>query len=171
MHCSSMRPRSTCSSSRLMATTGADMLSSGDSLSGPDVISPKLYARFAQPYETRIAAHAHALGFPYVLHICGKTDKILGGMIETGADGMELDYKTDVGLANSPDERPGGVHRQYRSVGGAGEQHTRRVSGRRPRGGRGVSGAIPRFVLNAGCAIPPTTPPENLRALIEAGRL
>jgi uroporphyrinogen decarboxylase len=28
----------------------------------------------------------------------------------------------------------------------------------------------PRFILNAGCAIPPTTPPENLRAMIEAAR-
>jgi uroporphyrinogen-III decarboxylase len=26
----------------------------------------------------------------------------------------------------------------------------------------------PRFILNAGCAIPPTTPPENLRAMIRA---
>jgi uroporphyrinogen decarboxylase len=28
----------------------------------------------------------------------------------------------------------------------------------------------PRFVLNAGCAIPPSTPPANLRAMIRAAR-
>jgi uroporphyrinogen decarboxylase len=28
----------------------------------------------------------------------------------------------------------------------------------------------PRFILNAGCAIPATTPPENLRAMILAAR-
>jgi uroporphyrinogen-III decarboxylase len=28
----------------------------------------------------------------------------------------------------------------------------------------------PRFILNAGCAIPATTPPENLRAMIRAAR-
>jgi uroporphyrinogen-III decarboxylase len=28
----------------------------------------------------------------------------------------------------------------------------------------------PRFVLNAGCALPPITPPENLRAMIHAAR-
>ena len=28
----------------------------------------------------------------------------------------------------------------------------------------------PRFILNAGCAIPATTPPENLRAMIQASR-
>ncbi len=154
----------------LMATTGADMLSSGDSLSGPDVISPKLYARFAQPYEARIAAHALALGFPYVLHICGKTDKILGGMIETGADGLELDYKTDVGLANSL--------MKDRAVFIGNIDPSAVLANGTPEEVRAATCALvevfrgnPRFVLNAGCAIPPTTPPENLRALIEAGRL
>ena len=153
----------------LMSAAGADMLSSGDSLSGPDVISPKLYARFAQAYETRIVEHAHHLGFPYVLHICGKTDKILGAMIDTGADGLELDYKTDVRLANSlmsgravfiGNIDPSAVL----ANGSAAEVRT-------------ATGALldvfrgnPRFVLNAGCAIPATTPPENLRALIEVGR-
>jgi uroporphyrinogen decarboxylase len=28
----------------------------------------------------------------------------------------------------------------------------------------------PRFVLNAGCAIPPMTPPENLRTMIHTAR-
>jgi len=28
----------------------------------------------------------------------------------------------------------------------------------------------PRFILNAGCAIPSTTPPENIRALIQTAR-
>src|ERR1039458_777469 len=27
-----------------------------------------------------------------------------------------------------------------------------------------------RFILNSGCAIPPTTPPENIRAMIETAR-
>jgi uroporphyrinogen decarboxylase len=26
----------------------------------------------------------------------------------------------------------------------------------------------PRFILNAGCAIPPHTPPENIKAMIQA---
>jgi uroporphyrinogen decarboxylase len=28
----------------------------------------------------------------------------------------------------------------------------------------------PRFILNAGCAIPPITPPENLRRMIRTAR-
>jgi uroporphyrinogen decarboxylase len=153
----------------LMAQAGADMLSSGDSLSGPDVISPKLYARFAQPYEERIAAHAQALGFPYVLHICGKTDKILDGMIGTGADGLELDYKTDVRLANSLMAGRtvfiGNIDPSAVLANGSVAEVREAV-----RALVNVFRGNPRFVLNAGCAIPASTPPENLRALIEAAR-
>jgi len=28
----------------------------------------------------------------------------------------------------------------------------------------------PRLILNAGCAIPPTTPPANIRAMVRAAR-
>ena len=84
-----------CAFIRLMAGTGADMVSNGDSPAGPDLISPAMYAAFAQPYEHRIVEQAHALGLPYALHICGNTTKILEGMLATGADALELDYKTD----------------------------------------------------------------------------
>ena len=42
---------------------------------------------------------AHKQGLPYVLHICGDTEAILPQMMESGADGFELDYKTDVNKA------------------------------------------------------------------------
>jgi uroporphyrinogen decarboxylase len=35
---------------------------------------------------------------------------------------------------------------------------------------RTVFAGTPRFILNAGCAIPATTPAENLRAMISASR-
>ena len=80
---------------RLMAGAGAHMVSNGDSPAGPSVISPRLYRTFAFPYEQRIAGAAHDLGLPYLLHICGKTGPILEDMAATGADALELDYKTD----------------------------------------------------------------------------
>jgi hypothetical protein len=33
-----------------------------------------------------------------------------------------------------------------------------------------VFSGTPRFILNAGCAIPADTPPENLRAMLRAAR-
>jgi uroporphyrinogen decarboxylase len=34
----------------------------------------------------------------------------------------------------------------------------------------GIFADTPRLIVNAGCAIPATTPPENLRAMIRAAR-
>ena len=34
----------------------------------------------------------------------------------------------------------------------------------------GIFADTPRFILNAGCAIPATTPSENLKAMIRAAR-
>jgi uroporphyrinogen decarboxylase len=154
---------------RLMAATGAHMLSNGDSLASPDLISPRLYRDFALPYEQRIAAVAHELGLPYVLHICGKTDRILSDMVRTGADGLDLDYKTDVRLAHDTlldrttfigNIDPSGV--LARGTPRLVEQTTRELLE--------VFKDTPRFILNAGCAIPSTTPPENIRALMRTAR-
>ena len=154
---------------RLMAETGADMLSNGDSPAGPDVVSPDLYRRFAQPWEARIAAVAHRLGKPYLLHICGNTNRILDDMAATGADALELDYKTDVRAARAAFQGratfvgnidPSGV--LCLGTPALVEQKTRELLT--------VFAGEPRFILNAGCAIPATTPPENLRAMLRAAR-
>ena len=76
------------------------MISNGDSPAGPEMISPKMFRQFALPYEKRVAAVSHELGLPYILHICGNTTPILDDIIESGADGIELDYKTDVAKAH-----------------------------------------------------------------------
>ena len=154
---------------RLMAAAGADMLSNGDSPAGPDVISPALYRRFAQAWETRSATLSHALHKPYLLHICGNTTAILGDMLATGADVLELDYKTDV--------RAACFSFQNRAVfcGNIDPSNvlalgTPEIVASRTRELLGVFANNPRFILNAGCAIPPATPPANLRAMLLAAR-
>ena len=135
----------------LMASTGAHMLSNGDSLASPDMVSPAVYRQFALPYERRVAARAHELGLPYVLHICGKTDRILEDMASSGADGLELDYKTDVRLAR--DKFAGKTiflgNIDPSSVLALG---TPRSVTEKTRELLEVFRGEPRFVLNAGCA-------------------
>jgi uroporphyrinogen decarboxylase len=154
---------------RLMAGTGADMVSNGDSPAGPDLISPAMYAEFAEPYEKRLVDEAHAVGKPYALHICGNTTRILKGMMETGTDALELDYKTDVRTARDAlkgraafigNIDPSGVL----ALG------TPRLVEAKVRELLDVFAGVPRFILNAGCAIPAETPPDNLRAMIAAAR-
>jgi uroporphyrinogen decarboxylase len=152
---------------RLMAGTGADMVSNGDSPAGPDLVSPAMYAEYAQPYERRLAEEAHALGLPYALHICGNTTRILPGMVATGADALELDYKTDIRAAREVlkgraafigNIDPSGV--LALGTPGLVEAKTRELLE--------AFAGVPGFILNAGCAIPAETPPANLRAMIAA---
>jgi uroporphyrinogen decarboxylase len=154
---------------RAMAATGVHMTSNGDSVAGPELVSPSIYRRFALPYERRIVQVSHALGLPYVLHICGTTEAILEDMLETGADGLELDYKTDATVAQRKllgravfigNIDPSGVL----ALGSPGHVRERTLELLT------VFAGTPGFILNAGCAIPSSTPPENLRMMIRTAR-
>lgn len=154
---------------RLVAGAGAHMVSSGDSPAGPDLVSPALYAAWAQPWEKRLADEAHRLGLPYALHVCGRTDRILGGMLATGADALELDYKTDARLAHEL-MKDRAVFIGNLDPSGVVALGSPQLVERRARELVELFADTPRFVLNAGCAIPATAPVENLRAIVRAGR-
>lgn len=154
---------------KLMADTGADILSNGDSPAGPDMISPAMYRKFAWPFEKMIADEAHGLKLPYILHICGRTDLILGEMAETGADGLELDHKTGLTLAH------GLLKNRTTFIGnidpsGVLVLGTPDLVAAKTRELLEVFADTPRFILNAGCAIPAETPSANLKAMIAAAR-
>ncbi|MCK4445757.1 MAG: uroporphyrinogen decarboxylase family protein [Candidatus Marinimicrobia bacterium] len=159
----------TCQFIELMSETGADMLSNGDSPAGPEMISPEMYTRFALPYEKRVIEKAHQCGLPYALHICGNTDIILEQMIESGADAFELDQKTDARKAHEilggkttfiGNVDPSAVltHGSVDEV----KQKTEEIMA--------IFADTPRFILNAGCAIPPTAPSANIYAMIKTAR-
>lgn len=80
---------------RALFKAGAHFTSMGDSLGGPDVVSPKMFDRFARPYEERLVKDLAAAGIFTVIHICGDTTKILDSLAQYGFCGFELDYKTD----------------------------------------------------------------------------
>jgi uroporphyrinogen decarboxylase len=154
---------------RLMAQTGCDMVSNGDSPAGPEMISPEMYREYALPYEKILADEAHRLKLPYTLHICGNTESILESMLETGADALELDYKTSSDAA-------------FNLL----NEHTCLIGNIDPSGVLALGSAdlvkrttlelleiyrpSNRFILNAGCAIPAETPPDNLKMMIQTAR-
>jgi uroporphyrinogen decarboxylase len=154
---------------RLMAATGVHMVSNGDSPAGPSVVSPRVYREMALPYERRIAAAAHEEGLPWLLHICGKTERILEEMVSTGADALELDYKTDPGRARQVLAGRTAFVGNIDPTGVLAAGTVAEVEAA-TRDLRKVFAGEPRFILNAGCAIPESTPAENLRALIRAAR-
>ena len=153
----------------LMARTGAHVISNGDSPAGPAMISPAMYRQYALPYEKKIDAASHAAGLPYILHICGDTTAILDDILDTGADAMELDYKTDVTAARDKMKDrmcfvgnidPSGVL-ALGTVEDVARETARLLE---------IFAGEPRFILNAGCALPPATPPENVETMIKIAR-
>jgi len=154
---------------RALFKAGAHLTSMGDSLAGPDVTSPKMFDRFARPYEMRLVKELAAEGIHVVIHICGDTTKILDYLTTYEFCGFELDYKTDLRLAK---KTVGAGHVLFGNIDPSGvlalgtpnevrEKTSQLIREWKPGG---------RFVLNAGCAIAPITPPENIRAMIDTVR-
>jgi uroporphyrinogen decarboxylase len=154
---------------RLMADTGCDMVSNGDSLAGPELISPAMYERYALPFEARVVAAAHERGLPYALHICGGTDRILERMTRSGADAFELDQRTDAAAARAAfagrATMIGNIDPSAVLALGTPDD-VRRAT----RALLDVFKGSNRLILNAGCAIPADAPAANLSAMIEAAR-
>ena len=150
---------------RLMAATGCDMLSNGDSSAGSSLISPRLHRRFAHSYETRLAAFSHDLGLPYAQHVCGNARPILADLVATGADAVELDFKTD---SQSAHDALMGRATLIGNIDPTGVMAlgTPDLVEAKCRTLMAIFADTPRLILNAGCALPATTPPANLRAMI-----
>jgi uroporphyrinogen decarboxylase len=150
---------------RALAKAGAHFTSMGDSLAGPDVISPEMFARWARPYEERLVKELAKDGIFTVIHICGDTSRILRLLSRYDFCGFELDYKTDAGRAKSS---VGTGHVLFGNIDPSAviargtpaliREKTRQLIALWKPGGL--------FVLNAGCAIPANTPEENIRALL-----
>jgi uroporphyrinogen decarboxylase len=154
---------------KLMSQTGCHMVSNGDSPAGPEMISSDMYVRFALPYEKKLVESAHMEGVKYALHICGNTDVILEHMLATGADAIDLDYKTDsIKIYEAFHEKttligtidPSGVL----ALGTPDDVRNKSLEL------MNIYKNSNRFILNAGCAIPPTTPSVNIKTMIETAR-
>jgi uroporphyrinogen decarboxylase len=147
---------------------GADFVEIGDSTAGPDVCSPRVYRKFAYPFEVRLAADLAAHGVPLVLHICGNTTAIMGDMAATGAALLEFDYKADMARCReAAGERVlvGNVDPSGVMALGTPEEVSEEC-----RKAIHALGPAGRFILSPGCTLPATTPPENVEAMMEAAR-
>ena len=144
---------------RAQIEAGADLLCIGDHATG-DLVSPACYRDFLLPVHQELAAR---LGCPVVLHICGNTANRLEYIVQTGFDAFHFDSKVDarqacdtvanrislVGNVNNPQTlllgTPQDVRREVFYAARAGVH-----------------------IVGPECAVPPTTPVENLRAVAVA---
>ena len=144
---------------------GADIIGMGDAAAS--LCGPRFYEHLVLPREQRIIRAIREAGALVRLHICGDTNRILAPMGTTGADIIDLDHLVQ-------------------------PETVRREMGERPviAGNfdpvavllQGTPGQVlaacrrcheafgPRFIVNAGCEVPPHTPMENVEAMFGYGR-
>jgi MtaA/CmuA family methyltransferase len=149
---------------RAQVEAGADIIGLGDAAAS--LISPKMYARFALPYQQRIFAAIREAGAVGRLHICGQTSHLLEMMAASGAALIDVDWMVDFaraarcfaerGLAICGNFDPVAVMLQ-------GTPDTVRAATRAC-----LAAGGPRAFSAAGCEIPLATPHANLLAQAQA---
>jgi uroporphyrinogen decarboxylase len=125
-----------------------------------------MYKLYAFPFEKRIIDFAHKMTLPYALHICGNTEIILKQMTKTGADALELDHKTDIykihKICQNKVTLIGTIDPSGILAMGSTEDVERKALDILQ-----IYKNSPKFIMNAGCALPPNVPSDNIRCLIE----
>lgn len=150
---------------RAQVDAGADIIGVGDAASS--LVSPGLYREYVLAYQKRLVDGIHAMGCPVRLHICGNIDHLLSGIATLGVEMIDVDYLSDLSLVRpalgpdvtilgntepvrfflngTPDEVAADLARCHRECGD-------------------------RFIVGAGCEIPPLSPDENVRAMAAYAR-
>jgi MtaA/CmuA family methyltransferase len=142
---------------------GADLIGIGDPAAS--LVGPRLYDDFVWPYEKRLVDGLHACGLRVRLHICGNTRRILAGMGRLACDIVDIDSAVPLAAAREamgPGQvLLGGIDPVRTLLNGtpadvaAAAADCRRAAG-------------PRYIVGAGCEVPPGTPAENVHALARA---
>jgi MtaA/CmuA family methyltransferase len=151
-----------------MAGAGAHVLNTGDSSAGGSLIGGEWYEQFAFPYEKRVfETIRRKTDVPITLHVCGDTRTCIDKMLETGAEGIEVDEFMDLRLArDKAAERVtviGNVDPVDPLLQGTPDDVKRKC-----RACLATFAGSHRFILASGCALSPLTPPENIQAMVEA---
>jgi uroporphyrinogen decarboxylase len=133
---------------------------------GVDLIGPRLHRAFCHPSAREVIRAVGGPDFQYSLHICGDSTLILEDMAATGAQFLELDYKTDMRAAKellrgrstfmgnvNPVTLWGGTPEDVEAEARAA------IEIMAPGGG---------FILGPGCALSLDTPDANVHALVES---
>ena len=131
------------------------------------LISPKMSKEFSANYIKRVVDAVQDESFIFVLHNCGKTEKMVDVLLSTGASALHVGNAVDIRniLAQTPKHvpvmgnlDPAGIFRL-----GTTEIVYEAATALLER-----TAEFPNFVLSSGCDIPPGTPLENVLAFFRA---
>jgi len=138
---------------------GVDFITVREMGATSDVLSPRAFKSLILPHLKKIFSEIKA---PSVLHICGKTNDIVGAMVESGAKAISVDQKNDVAETRKklgPNALIFGNYDPYNVLVAGTEDLVRETI--RKCLDDGVSAVWP------GCDIWPTVPPANFIAMME----
>ena len=146
---------------RAQLEAGADCIMLGDHATR-DLCSPNAYAEFVAPMHRELAQRIDG---PVILHICGDTSDRIEMIAETGLDCFHWDTKT--GSPQTARQLAGG---RLSLMGGISNFELLKSTPESIRGDaiEAVRGGID--IVGPECAIPLTTPLENLKAVASIGR-
>lgn len=137
---------------------GSDIVQVADPTASLELISPSMFRDFAKPALIEVA---NSLGGIRILHICGRTDKIIPDMAEIGFEGISIEQEDLAAL------KP--LVADTKILGNVSSKKTL------PFGSPDDVKAEARKALKAGadlvepsCGIPTITPIANVKALVEA---
>ena len=147
-----------------LVENGAQILLIPEPTASSSMISPRVFAEWVLPRLQRIIGN---LDRPSILHICGDAAPLLPSLAISGARVLSLDQCMDLRESRkyAPQAVLGGNVDPVDSL-WLGSVETVRRDVLRCLTGAGTK----KFVLMSGCSVPPQTPLENLRAMIQAAR-
>lgn len=131
------------------------------------LVSPQMARDFAYHYIQRVVEAVQDDDFAFILHNCGRTEKMVPEMLSTGAAGLHVGNAVDITkiLQQTPVTVPvmGNIDPSGTLLLGTPDTVFRATTDL-----LAATAEYPHFVLSSGCDIPPMTPLENIRAFFAA---
>ena len=148
---------------RAQVDAGADMIGVGDAAAS--LLSVDLYERLVLPAQRALIEGIRAMGVPVRLHICGRIDQLLAGIATLPVSMVDIDRRTDLALARAliPASIPllGNIDPVADVRVGPRQRVVQRL-----RECQALVGN--RFILGAGCELPPDTNPDHVHGFLDA---
>lgn len=145
---------------------GGHSTSIGEPVAGPDMLSPAHYRKYPWKHEKKMVEELKSHGIVLHNHICGNTLPIMDDFIETGAQVLEIDHKTD---ARRMKDRARGRTTLLGNI-DTGLLHSATPAEVEAACREAIEVMAPDygFILGPGCALGTDTPTDNIHALVES---
>jgi uroporphyrinogen decarboxylase len=147
---------------------GLDLITVPEPAASGDLIKPSDFEKFVLPADVKVRDRLADKCPAYLIHICGKTDKLVGTVAETGMSIFSVD---SINMVRAQMDSAG----RCALFGNLSPAHI--LSNKTPDEVYAISRALLEsmkpyggFILAPGCDLAPTIPLENLQAMARAAR-